>query len=67
MGIWVSYPYTLLSLCRWGADLGFLGVDLSPSSDVVMSWFMVEATAGFRLDSTSILDVCKVFWHLDMV
>jgi hypothetical protein len=28
---------------------------------------MVEATAGFRLDPTSILDVYKVFWHLDML
>ena len=28
---------------------------------------MVEATGGFRLDSTSILDVCKVFWHLDIL
>ena len=28
---------------------------------------MVEATTGFRLDPTSILDVYKVFWHLDML
>ena len=28
---------------------------------------MVEATGGFRLDSTSILDVGKVFWHLDIL
>jgi hypothetical protein len=28
---------------------------------------MVEATAGFRLDPTSMLDVYKVFWHLDML
>jgi hypothetical protein len=26
---------------------------------------MVEATTGFRLDPTSILDVYKVFWYLD--
>ena len=28
---------------------------------------MVEATTGFRLDPTFILDVYKVFWHLDML
>ena len=28
---------------------------------------MVEATNGFRLDPTFILDVYKVFWHLDML
>ncbi len=28
---------------------------------------MVEATTGVRLDPTSILDVYKVFWHLDML
>jgi len=28
---------------------------------------MDEATTGFRLDPTSILDVYKVFWHLDML
>ena len=47
-------------------DFGDFRVDLSPS-DVVMSNVMIEATASFRLDPTSILDVCKVFWHLDMV
>ena len=43
--IWCEWPYgstlTLLGLCRWGADLGFLGVDLSPS-DVVMSWLRLQ-------------------------
>jgi len=28
---------------------------------------IVEATTGFRLDPTSILDVYKMFWHLDML
>ena len=28
---------------------------------------MVEATAGFRLHLTPILDVYKVFWHLDIL
>jgi hypothetical protein len=28
---------------------------------------MVEATGGFRLHPTSILDVYKVFWHLDIL
>ena len=28
---------------------------------------MVEATTGFRLDPTSILDVYKVCWDLDML
>jgi hypothetical protein len=28
---------------------------------------MVEATTSFRLDPRSILDVYKVFWHLDML
>jgi hypothetical protein len=28
---------------------------------------MVEATTGFRLYPTSILDVYKVFWHLNML
>ena len=28
---------------------------------------MVEATTGFRLDATSILDVYKVLWCLDML
>jgi len=28
---------------------------------------MVEATTGFRLDPSSILDVYKVFWHLGML
>ncbi len=28
---------------------------------------MVEATTGIRLDPTSILDVNKVFQHLDML
>ena len=37
---WCEWPYeftlTLIGLCRWGADFGFLGLDLYPS-DVVMS------------------------------
>ena len=28
---------------------------------------MVEATGGFRLHPTSMLDVYKVFWHLDIL
>jgi hypothetical protein len=48
-----------------GVDFGFFRVDLSPS-DVVISP-IVEATTGFRLDLTSIFDVRKVFWDLDMV
>ena len=28
---------------------------------------IVEATTGFRLDPTSVLDVYKVFWHRDML
>ncbi len=28
---------------------------------------MVEATGGFRLHPTSILDIYKVFWHLDIL
>ena len=39
--------------------LFFFWVDLSPC-DVI-----VEATTGFRLDLTSILDVYKEFCHLD--
>jgi hypothetical protein len=53
---------------RWGADFwlwGF-GVDLS-LSDVVMSWLRLQQASDFRLDPTSILDVYKVFWKLDMV
>ncbi len=42
---WCEWPYeftlTLIGLCRWGADFGFLGVDLSPS-DVVMSWLRLQ-------------------------
>jgi hypothetical protein len=47
-------------------DFGDFRVDLS-QSDVVMSWLRVEATASFRLDPTSILDVYKVSWKLKMV
>ncbi len=57
--IWSEWTYgstlTLLGLCRWGVGFGVLGADLSPSpSDCNV---IVEATAGFRLDPTSILDV----------
>ncbi len=47
---WCEWAYgstlTLLSLCRWGDDFVFLGVDLS-LSDVVMSWLRLqEASDG---------------------
>ena len=60
---WCEWPYeftlTLIGLCRWGADFGLLGVDLYPS-DVVMSWLRLQEASDW-------MDVCKVFWHLDIL
>ncbi len=53
-----------LLLCRWGADFIFWGVDLS-LSDVVMSWLRLQQASDWH--PTSILDVCKMFWKLEMV
>jgi hypothetical protein len=48
--IWCEWAYgstlTLISLCRWGADLVFFGVDLSPS-DVVMSWSRLQQASDW--------------------
>jgi hypothetical protein len=34
---------------------------------MIHSNVIVETTTSFRLDHRSILDVYKVFWHLDML
>jgi len=60
--IWV-HPYTVRHVQVGGWFL-FWGGRSEPE------WccnVMVEATAGFRLDPTSILDVYKVFWKLEIV
>ncbi len=44
-------------------DLGDLGVDRSPS-DVVMSCLRLQEASDW---TSQLLDVYKVFWHLDMV
>ena len=45
---------------------GFWGFGGRPEL-VWCCYVIVEATTDFRLDPTSILDVYKVFWHLDML
>ncbi len=66
--IWCVWAYgstlTQLGLCRWGLIMVFWG---RSEPGWCCNITMVEATKGFRLDLTSILDVYKVFWYLDMV
>ncbi len=60
--MWV-YPYT----GRPVQVVGVFWVSGGRSEPERSCNVMVEATTGFRLHSTSILDVSKVFWRLDMV
>ena len=79
---WCEWPYeftlTLIGLCRWGADFGFLGVDLSPS-DVVMSWLRLQEASdcirhpywmytkcfGIWVSILTLLGLCRVgIWFL---
>jgi hypothetical protein len=53
-----------IHLCRAGVDFEVLGVDLSPY-DVVMSLLRLQQASDW--DPTSILDVYKAFWYLDML
>ena len=62
MGVWV-HSYTARPVQVGGGFWGFGG----RSEPEWCCNVIVEATTCFRLDPTSILDVYKVFWNLDMV
>jgi hypothetical protein len=45
--------------------LGFSAGPLEEKNDVMMSW--LEADSHLKLLLVSILDICKVFEHIDML
>ncbi len=74
---WIPHPYWMymkcfgtLICCVWayGSTLTVTVICLCTGCGVDLpKWYcyvMVEATTGFRLDFTSILDVYKVFWKV---
>ncbi len=65
MGIWMHPPYTVTPV-RVGVNFWKIGACLSPS-DIVYCGVMVEAANPQRLHPPSILDVYKVFEHLEML
>ncbi len=58
------HPYTVIPTLLLGSDFGVLG-HLWSQNDVIMSWF--EAYGHLKLLPTSILDIYKVFEHIDML